>query len=181
MKFTKVRDWSTFQNFRVEIATGGEAVITVTEANHIHFDANHHSMNGRPGDRCWIVCRGIDYGASLHFARLDGEWTVMDRPYVSRLSTSKDASDPAIKWIVAAAQAIIAEFVAQHPETIRRQAAAPLAAQLPRLRSAASASKRGYAGTIRSLPTPPSRPRWLPIRLITSRVCDSVDKYTFPL
>ncbi len=118
MKFTKVRDWSTFQNFRVEIETGGEAVLAVTDANHIHFDANHHSMNGRPGDRCWIVCRGIDYGASLHFARVDGEWTVMARPYVSRLSTSKDASDPAIKWIVATAQAIIADFVAQHPEAM---------------------------------------------------------------
>lgn len=117
MEFTKdVTTYSAFQTYRVRFPEGGEARIVATDANHLHFDANHHSLNGRPGDRCWIVCRGIEYGASVHFQRIDGEWKVIDRPYTSRVATSKDASPAAVLWITKTMLQIVREFAAQHPE-----------------------------------------------------------------
>jgi hypothetical protein len=110
--------YSTFQNFRVVLPQGGEATLAPTSADHISFDANHHCLNGRPGDRCWMVCRGIEYGAHFHFKLDAGEWVPQDRPYVSRLDSGKDASAPAIKWLLAAALEIVREFVAQHPEAL---------------------------------------------------------------
>lgn len=117
MEFVKQNSYSLYTSYRVSLPNGGEALITPTDANHIHFDANHHSVNGRPGDRCWIVCRDIEYGASVHLNRVNGEWLLSPnaRPFISRVSNSKDASPAAIKWIVNAALAVVQEFARQHP------------------------------------------------------------------
>lgn len=117
MEFVKQNSYSLYTSFRVSLPTGGEALITPTDANHVHFDANHHSINGRPGDRCWIVCRDIEYGASIHLQRVNGEWMLSPnaRPFVSRVSNSKDASSAAVKWIAETARTVVQEFARQFP------------------------------------------------------------------
>lgn len=122
MEFSKQSTSSMYPTYRVQIAPtslsgrfGGEALIVVTDADHIHFDANHHCANGRPGDRCWIRVRDIEYGASLHFKRMvGGEWQVIDRPYVTRVNTFKDASPAAVVTVSRMAREIVQEFVSQH-------------------------------------------------------------------
>ena len=113
MEFQKENNLSAYQNYLVHIPTGGQALLVATDANHIHFDANHHSAGPAP-DRCWIVCRGIEYGASLHFKRIDGVWTLMSHPHVTRCGTFKDASPAARKWIQETALAIAEEFARCH-------------------------------------------------------------------
>jgi hypothetical protein len=47
-----------------------------------------------------MVCRGIEYGTSLHFTRVNGEWVRGEHPFTSRVSNSKDASPSAREWMI---------------------------------------------------------------------------------
>lgn len=141
MQFTKENNFSLFAHYRTQIATGGEALLVPTDGNHIHFDANHHSANGRPGDRCYIVCRGIEYGASIHFQRVDGEWTV-GHTYTSRCNTFTNASPAATKWIQTAALAIVQEFAQQHAAELAAAALAQVTRDLEGKREELRQAKR---------------------------------------
>ena len=120
LTFTKETRYSYYPTYRVVIPTGGEATLALTSATHISFDANHHCINGSPGDRCWIVCRGIEYGAHLHFHRVNGEWISSGGDYVSRVSTLKQASPSAKKWIAATMLEIVKEFTSNYPEAFQQ-------------------------------------------------------------
>lgn len=117
MTFTKESGYSAYPTYCVDLPDGGRATIAVTDANHLHFDANSNSL-GRGPRRQFIVCRGVEYGASIHFNRVNGEWAA-DQKYthVIRVDFSrKEPSASARQWITATALEIVKAFDSAYAE-----------------------------------------------------------------
>jgi hypothetical protein len=108
-------------------APGIVAELQPTDANHIYFDANHHSGMGRGFPTAhYIEIRGITYGISAHFYKwADGTWNHGQEEdsygvrlyglYMSRAGR-KDASDAARLKAIEIMTEIVRKWASENPD-----------------------------------------------------------------
>lgn len=114
MEFTAENNGASFETYNVELPNGGYASLAVTSSDHIHFDANCNCLGTT--NRHYMVARGIEYGVSIHFRRIDGNWTVEGSVHVTKIPTLKYPTQSVKNGLCNVALFVVNEFTSQHPE-----------------------------------------------------------------
>jgi len=112
-------------------ALGGRVRLAVTDASHIHVDANHNCLTGGPTACGPLTIRGVAYGVSIHYYRQpDGSFDIgqtgddtykqRDSLYMSRLNAKNYAasypSESARRKVAETITPLVNAWATQNPE-----------------------------------------------------------------